>query len=1007
MQTCSPRLWLSKKPLLTVYAVVCSSLAVGTLACAHRQVPAPTQAQAPNATEASTQTPIATAKSTPVPLRADCGGKNQPPCESSCGGLNDDCCQKGTACHSGLVCKNGTCVQPGPPCGGMDEACCVNRNPVCNNNLLKCTAGVCSAGTIVRDLTVTIRTNDEDKDDDSGVRIAIDGLAHWEQTDKIHYGNWSTHIWSLNPPAVRLDDLAGRYVSICMLPSGDDTWKFNFLLQGNRNDGLKYEIRKDNVFLSTDVPCLSWDATPDPTPKGTIIANDGKCLTITKGGAVGSAVALNNCIGGTDQEWLLVPEVSAPAPDGSRTGEIRHLGQCLGIPSAFSLPGVAKLIELQTCNNSPRQQWKWFGDPTPDHSKPTRVTGQVAQCFDPNGQGEIVVSTGGPRFGAVDQTQHFLQYVDCDNTTSQNWTLPVCGVEGKACCESGLPCQGSLGCKKGTCSAMAANVNDFWLTLETTNEDKDHDTQVSVAGLWSWPGDGDTPYGDWSTHRAQLTPMWIPLATIANSAVSLNSKPNGDDSWKLNFIVDAVREDGTHYEFRKDNVWLTSEGLSKLTNIQWNLGPPSLDLEWKDTDPNGFPLNPTWRQFDKFGACEDSGCLEAACPYHPAPLESNDWCIPFTKLCSGGTPNDYGRCSSQSPTYDRSALCGWHANWFAATFDGTIKLGGGKNSAYVKDNDFHVDFQADPAANIGRSTLIAEFDAGETTEQFQSNWWDGFDDDEHVFSLADHDARIIGLVGIDTEHGPHGELHPVYVFTVRAPSDKILGASPLIDTWGIFVRNWGNEGACGGSQHYLELTQFTLRFTAPLGAEQATSVVERSPATNFDAGSENGSNFAGFTRSTLSPVQHDANGKPYVEMTFTIGPPEQHTFIDGSLSIGWKCGNDFCPQPPAKPVPPPAKSNKEDMDVFPGANLLTKSQLQELQSQLPSRRTRAHPPERQIAIVPFVSPTPQLFQVGQGSLSDRTVPDPARQQRMVEVQKSICKALANDPKRPEICKSLP
>src|SRR5262249_49786548 len=152
--------------------------------------------------------------------------------------------------------------------------------------------------------------------------------------------------------------------------------------------------------------------------------------------------------------------------------------------------------------------------------------------------------------------------------------------------------------------------------------------------------------GDWSTHRAQLTPMWIPLATIANSAVSLNSKPNGDDSWKLNFIVDAVREDGTHYEFRKDNVWLTSEGLSKLTNIQWNLGPPSLDLEWKDTDPNGFPLNPTWRQFDKFGACEDSGCLEAACPYHPAPLESNDWCIPFTKLCSGGTPNDYGRCSS-------------------------------------------------------------------------------------------------------------------------------------------------------------------------------------------------------------------------------------------------------------------------------------------------------------------------------------------------------------------------
>jgi hypothetical protein len=893
----------------------------------------------------------------------------------------------------------------------MDEACCVNRNPVCNNNLLKCTGGKCTAGAMVKDLKVTLHTTVEDKDDDSGVQVAIDGLATWSQTENLHYDNGSTHVWPLNPPAVRLDDLAERYASICMKPNRDDTWKFNFLLQGIRTDGLTYEIRKDNVFLSSDVPCLSWDATPDPTPRGQIVAGDGKCLTVTKGGAVGSLVALKDCVGGPDQEWVLVPKVSAPSPDGARTGEIRRLpSECLGLQRGSTDSGT--FVELQNCADAPSQQWKWFGDPTPDQSKPTQVSGPVARCLDPNGKGEVVGGTV-PGLGAsLDTSLHFLQYLDCNSSKSQNWTLPACGVEGKACCESGMPCQGSLSCNKGTCSAQAANVNDFWLTLETTNEDKDHDTLASVAGLWSWPGDHNTPYDNWSTHRAPLTPNWIPLATIANGVVSLDSNPNGDDSWKLNFIVDGVREDGTHYEFRKDNVWLTNEGAygGSARFIQWNLGPPPLDLIWKDTDENGLPLNPTWRGYTSGEFLDES----KACPYHPTPLEAYDWCLPLTSKCTGPTANDYGRCSSQSPTYDRSALCGWHANWFPATFEGKIKCCGGKNGPAYEfgDNDFHIDLDPTntPGSNIGRSALTTEFDAGETTEKFQSNWWDGFDDDEHVHALVHHDARIIGLLGIDTEHGPHGELHPVYVFTVRAPSDKVLGASPLIDTWGIFVRNWGNEGACGGSQHYLELSQFTLRFTAPAGAEGATSVVERSPATNFDAGSENGSNFSGFTRSRLSPVQHDANGKPFVEMTFTIGPPEQHTFIDGSLSIGWKCGNDFCPQPSLAPTPPAplsAKSQKEDMDVISGANLLTKSQLQEFQKQFPLGRPAPHAASRAIAIVPYSAPMPQVFKAGQGSLTDPTVPDPARQTRMVEVQKSICKILSNNPQRPAICSSLP
>ncbi len=976
-------------------------LALWTIACAHQVSPPPAQAQAP----AAAQTQIATANSAQAPLRANCGGQNQPPCgPPDCGVLNEECCT-GNACRgAGLVCKNGLCIPKGGSCGGVGEPCCVNKNPMCSNYLLKCIDNVCSGGTQVSDLSVTLRTNDEDKDDASGVRVAIDGQATWSQTDDTHYDEWSTHTWSLNPSVLRLDDLAGRYVSICMLPNGDDTWKFNFLLQGNRDDGLKYEIRKDNVFLSADAPCLSWDATPDPTPKGQFKVN-GKCLTVTQGGTVGSTVVLNDCLvgGGAGQEWILVPKVSAPSPVGSRTGEIRHLAQCLGLPGAGSLPGVGPFLELQTCNGSPAQQWKWFGGAS------TQVTGNLAKCFDPNGQGEIVVSTGNsPKVAAVDQTQHFLQYVACTSDPSQSWTLPACGGAGQACCNGGLACQDTLTCKKGACSTDPSNLNHPYLTLETTNEDKDHDTWASVAGLWSWPSDNNTQYDNWTTHQAALTPDSTPIASLAHGELFLRSIPNGEDEWKLNFIVDAVRDDGTHYEFRKDNVWLTNEGDS-AKEIRWDLGPPGLDMLWKDTDANGLPLNPTWRGSPGAKSCmtdTGAGCWDPflVCPFHPAPLVSNNLCDPITGNCTGSTPNDYGRCSSQSPTYDRSWLCGWHANWFPVTFDGTADSA--DFSTWPADGDWHISFRPnDPESNIGRFTLLAEFDSDETTENFISKFWKNEVDLQMI--VHKNQARVIGLMGLDTEHGPpggHGELHPTYVLQFRAS-----GSGPPIDRWAFFVRNWGNEGYCGGSQHYLDLQLFTLRFPAPPGAEAATSV-KFLDAPDLDAGSESGSSWSDFGVSGLSPVQHDANGT-FVEMIFHIGPPEDHTFIDGSVDMTWMCGNSACLEPPpttpAPPAPPPATTQYEDDDLLPGANLLTKAQLDGLKSQFPSRRRLASVTSRPIQTIPYTPSTPQAFKVGQGAVTDRTVPDTARQQRMVEIQKSICKTLPNDSKRPAICSSLP
>src|SRR5215831_11161486 len=59
-----------------------------------------------------------------TPKRADCGGKNQPPCEPpACGDLNGDCCPKPQqACRQGLVCRSGACVSSQPPCGALGQA---------------------------------------------------------------------------------------------------------------------------------------------------------------------------------------------------------------------------------------------------------------------------------------------------------------------------------------------------------------------------------------------------------------------------------------------------------------------------------------------------------------------------------------------------------------------------------------------------------------------------------------------------------------------------------------------------------------------------------------------------------------------------------------------------------------------------------------------------------------------------------------------------------------------
>jgi hypothetical protein len=148
-------------------------------------------------------------------------------------------------------------------------------------------------------------------------------------------------------------------------------------------------------------------------------------------------------------------------------------------------------------------------------------------------------------------------------------------------------------------------------------------------------------------------------------------------------------------------------------------------------------------------------------------------------------------------------------------------------------------------------------------------------------------AIITGLMGFDCEHDCGAELHPVYALAIRVKDD------PADEVWAIFVRNWGNEGYCGTSQHLLPLTSYTFRLPWRPGAS-AVNVVWGPNATQFLTNDSN---------ATGPNVTYAVGGG--VQVNFTLSPPhEDGTRINGQLHLQWTGAQvqRFMPLPLLSPV---------------------------------------------------------------------------------------------------------
>src|SRR5262249_16066885 len=156
-------------------------------------------------------------------------------------------------------------------------------------------------------------------------------------------------------------------------------------------------------------------------------------------------------------------------------------------------------------------------------------------------------------------------------------------------------------------------------------------------------------------HTWNIAGTWS-LSDLLAIPASLCVAPNGDDTWRLSIAILGTRSDGGAFEFRRDNLVVSDD--SKC--ITWTLAPHPLGVVYPQPDPTGLPLNPPWRGFSGPAPYFNA---DNACAFHRNPLDDCD--------NPGDCVNDWGRCTVQTPTYDRSWHCSWHVNWFPVTFTGT------------------------------------------------------------------------------------------------------------------------------------------------------------------------------------------------------------------------------------------------------------------------------------------------------------------------------------------------
>jgi hypothetical protein len=340
---------------------------------------------------------------------------------------------------------------------------------------------------------------------------------------------------------------------------------------------------------------------------------------------------------------------------------------------------------------------------------------------------------------------------------------------------------------------------------------------------------------------------------------------------------------------------------------QWTTAPPQkqaspnvFDITWQTTDPNGIPLNPLW-------GSQSSTTNPALPPAHQPRCEADprqctaqkfveDW-APKPSVCRVGVATGL---AGPIPA---------HFDWSLATYVGFVRP---SVPTISEDEDYNFIFQAgepNPSAGLTEANGQAPFDTStkyielemfshEVADRFALKWWTDFAREARGAKTGDADAQqrindgwaplnrspravVIGLLGVDCEHGCKSELHPVHALAVEADP------TPSHNVWQIFARNWGNGGSCSTFDH---------EFNAPrLGLEIPPPSIGATPEAVLKAA------FARSDDSIALPVFSLPAGHEGLLVTLGLAPPAVKGFEELEVTIAWKGTTDTAP--PAPPAP--------------------------------------------------------------------------------------------------------
>jgi hypothetical protein len=388
----------------------------------------------------------------------------------------------------------------------------------------------------------------------------------------------------------------------------------------------------------------------------------------------------------------------------------------------------------------------------------------------------------------------------------------------------------------------------------------------------------------------------------------------------------------------------------------------SWDLELTQFDDNGIPLDPDWHSnvakagFPDPGACRwpwQSGSAKNC----TSQITNTDYDV--NAGYSFWNPIKVEECASCSlcQSFSTNEGFGGHANWTAATYTGTVLWE--EKSDPGADDGYSVNLATPHAAGAtaGRTDgLHVEFDSDETidplTDDFQLPFFlqfrsavDSGDSQAHDF-LDGKDMIVTGLVGVDFAHTPSGESHPAWSVAIHANTD------PADDTWAFFVRNWGDEGYCSESQHYIYYLDniYMLRIPWPAGA--TSGIVNGNTISKTDSSI------------TMDDPVFDAATRTVVITFRNLPDPTVHGLIGGELHFTWQGAT---PMKRATrfsrrlPLSPPGKAetivhglpltspDKAETIVRDLVARMTPEQRQVYQANLPSR-PRAHREVRKVTM---------------------------------------------------------